>query len=554
MTLLPGINVFGYVFAESGTGEHTRLLVDAIRCAGIPTAVVPYTRTGLRQNHRFDGHTTSDPIYDVNIIGVNADQLPTFVRDMGQDILRGRYTIGLWAWEVDEFPARFAASEVYVDEIWSNSYHSGFAIASAVRKPVHPFPLPIKAPNPGTARGLSNLGLPEAFFFLFCFDFLSVFERKNPVAVAEAFRRAFPPGTGPHLVIKSVNAEHAKPEFDRLRRVVAGHPEIHVIDGYVDSETQRALMERCDGYISLHRAEGFGLTIAEALAHGKPVIATGYSGNLDFMSDKNAFLVRWKPVGVPNGCDPYPSTATWAEPDIEHAAECLQMVWRGGPEVESRCVAAQREMSELHSPERRSTLIKDRYLHARRELARRSAGPPSLPVLEVQPTMPEESASPASVPANTPFPCESTNLTRARGFLVSGPETDAPTRFGSAGVMLRKLVLRSLQNYDLHNRKVLSHLLDAVGELERRIHAIESQRSPDMRPSPSLAAVQPHLDAIGNILTLLITEKESIEHHLGSLQQFLDNELLPVVGDALHHETEIARDIARRRGFDLDRQ
>jgi glycosyltransferase involved in cell wall biosynthesis len=554
MTLLPGINVFGYVFAESGTGEHTRLLVDAIRCAGIPTAVIPYTRTGLRQNHRFDGHTTSNPIYDVNIIGINADQLPTFVRDMGQDILRGRYTIGLWAWEVDEFPTRFAASEVYVDEVWSNSYHSGFAIARAVRKPVHPFPLPIKAPIPGVAPGLSSLGLPDAFFFLFCFDFLSVFERKNPIAIVEAFRRAFPPGTGPHLVIKSVNAENAQPDFDRLRRAVADHPEIHLIDGYVDSEIQRALMARCNGYVSLHRAEGFGLTIAEALAIGKPVIATGYSGNLDFMSEKNAFLVRWRPVGVPSGCDPYPSTATWAEPDIEHAAERLQMVWRGGPEVESRCVTAQREMSELHSPERRSTLIKNRYLHARRELARRSASPPSLPVLEVQPTVPEEPTSPASSPASAPPLSESLSLIRARECLMNGPDTDAPARFGSATVMLRKLVLRSLRNYDLHNRKVLNHLMNALTELEQRIHAIESQRVPDLRPSLSLAAVQPHLDEIGNILTLFITEKESIEHHLGSLQNFIDNELLPVVGDALHHETEIARDIARRRRFDLDRQ
>jgi hypothetical protein len=137
---------------------------------------------------------------------------------------------------------------------------------------------------------------------------------------------------------------------------------------------------------------------------------------------------------------------------------------------------------------------------------------------------------------------------------MNGPDTDAPARFGSATVMLRKLVLRSLRNYDLHNRKVLNHLMNALTELEQRIHAIESQRVPDLRPSLSLAAVQPHLDEIGNILTLFITEKESIEHHLGSLQNFIDNELLPVVGDALHHETEIARDIARRRRFDLDRQ
>jgi len=89
--------VFGYVFAESGTGEHTRLLIEAIRATGIPYVIVPYTRTELRQEFEFGAPVSSDPLYVVNIVGVNADQFPTFVRDFGVEVLEDRYTIGLWA-------------------------------------------------------------------------------------------------------------------------------------------------------------------------------------------------------------------------------------------------------------------------------------------------------------------------------------------------------------------------------------------------------------------------------------------------------------------------
>ena len=83
-----------------------------------------------------------------------------------------------------------------------------------------------------------------------------------------------------------------------------------------------------DAYVSLHRAEGFGLPLAEAMLLGKPAVATNYSGNLDFMTPRNSWLVDFRRVALDRGHRPYPAGGTWAEPDLDHAAEQMRHVYR----------------------------------------------------------------------------------------------------------------------------------------------------------------------------------------------------------------------------------
>ena len=141
-------------------------------------------------------------------------------------------------------------------------------------------------------------------------------ERKNPLAVVEAFTRAFQPGEGPHLLVKSINGHHRVNELERLRAVAAAPAGCHRPRCVPGARAQIALTASCDCYVSLHRSEGFGLTMAEAMSHGKPVIATGYGGNLDFMTQENSYLVPYELVAVGQDARPYPSTAMWAEPDL----------------------------------------------------------------------------------------------------------------------------------------------------------------------------------------------------------------------------------------------
>ncbi len=151
----------------------------------------------------------------------------------------------------------------------------------------------MQAPAPA-AVARTELGLPEGFVFLFVFDYASVFERKNPVGLVRAFKQAFAPGEGPVLAIKSINGGVHLTKREWLHYEAEGRPDIVLLEEYLPAGHKDALLAACDCYVSLHRAEGFGLTMAEAMALGKPTIATGYSGNLEFMTPENSYLVGWQ--------------------------------------------------------------------------------------------------------------------------------------------------------------------------------------------------------------------------------------------------------------------
>jgi glycosyltransferase involved in cell wall biosynthesis len=360
-TLKPGVNIFGYVFAEHGVGEEARLLIQIVQQAGLDFAVIPYTETFSRQAVQVDDLGLGEAVYDTNLICVNADAFPYFMQHFGSGILEGRYNIGLWAWEVAELPAAMACSAQFLDEIWGCSAFTAKAIEQVVPLPVFVLPpaIPISYPAPCRRQ---NLGFADNdFIFLFCFDFNSIFERKNAMATIAAFKLAFRPGQGARLLIKTINGNEFQTQLQRLRSVTVECPDIRVVDGYLQRDEQRSLINACDAYISLHRAEGFGLTLAEAMALGKPVIATGYSGNLDYMSDANSYLVPYQLVSIPPGCDPYPPTSQWAEPNVDAAASLMRRVFEDRDEARERARKARKDIARWHSSQERAKLVRRRF-------------------------------------------------------------------------------------------------------------------------------------------------------------------------------------------------
>jgi glycosyltransferase involved in cell wall biosynthesis len=313
-----GANVAGYVEAESGVGELARSLVRALDSAGIDLEVVPYASTKSRQLSDELKGRFGDPKHPASIVCVNADQIPYFLEDEGAR-LEGSRIIGYWSWEVERMPEWMGKSAGMLDEIWTLSSHAASAVREWTDEPVYVLPPPVVAPAPPPSSR-SDLGLPEGFVFLFSFDFDSVFERKNPLGVVEAFTRAFPRPGEASLVIKSVRGEAHPEKLSFLKEAVSGRPDIVIKDGYLARDSHDALVASCDAFVSLHRGEGFGLHMAEAMALGKPVVATGYSGNLEFMDETNSYLVGFDLVPIPSGCDPYPSNARWAEPPKRAAA------------------------------------------------------------------------------------------------------------------------------------------------------------------------------------------------------------------------------------------
>jgi hypothetical protein len=180
---------------------------------------------------------------------------------------------------------------------------------------------------------------------------MSVAERKNPFGLVEAYRRAFEPGDGAALVIKSINGDLKPIDLERLRFAAAGRSDVIVIDRYVSGDEQRAYAQHCDAYVSLHRSEGFGFTMAEAMAQGKPVIATRYSGNLAFMTEETSYLVDCEVVPVGRGNDPYSPDAQWGDPDLDHAAAQMRRVFTDRDEATARGARAAEHLRATRSLE-----------------------------------------------------------------------------------------------------------------------------------------------------------------------------------------------------------
>jgi glycosyltransferase involved in cell wall biosynthesis/2-polyprenyl-3-methyl-5-hydroxy-6-metoxy-1,4-benzoquinol methylase len=346
---LDGVNVVGYLNAELGVGEVARQAIGALDAAGI--AVVPVgVAAGIgREQHDFEHASHAHGPFGANLICVNADMLPTVAGQLGPEFFEDRRTIGWWWWESDALPEQWHGSFDLVDEVWAGSRFVAETLAKVSPVPVAHIPTPVTM-RPGVAPDRGAVGLPEGFVFLFAFDYNSVVARKNPVGVIEAFRRAFPkPRKGVSLVIKSINGERHPQAVQQLQAAAGGRADILLRDEFLDPELRDVLLASCDCYVSLHRSEGFGFTLAEAMLLGKPVVGTAYSGSGDYLSDDTGFVVRHDLVPIGEGADPYPADGRWAEPDLDHAAGLLVRVVDDPQEADARAARGRAFIQEHHS-------------------------------------------------------------------------------------------------------------------------------------------------------------------------------------------------------------
>jgi glycosyltransferase involved in cell wall biosynthesis len=346
-----GVNVAGFFTSELGLGEAARLLIAGLDASGVPALPVQAQLVPpCRQDAEF---TYADPdaaAYPINIVCMNGDSIAPFAREVGTSFFAGRHTIALWWWEVGEFPVGWETAFEHIDEVWVASRHIYDAISPASPVPVVQVTLPVVMPKVAR-RSREQLGLPEdGFLFMFVHDYHSTAARKNPVGLIEAFKRAFPPGSGAKLVVKSINAANLPHEHDRVVLAAGDHPDITLIDAYVSAAEKNAMLDACDCYVSLHRSEGFGLTVAEAMLLAKPVIATRYGGTLEFTTEDNAYLVDWTRRAVGDGAHPYPASGEWADPNLDQAAELMREVFANPERARERGEVARRSVLEDHAP------------------------------------------------------------------------------------------------------------------------------------------------------------------------------------------------------------
>ena len=345
-----GVNLVGYLSGELGVGTSARLMDEALTAAGVPTSTYPVT---ILLGHRAGAvyRDTADVPYDTTLFCVNPPEMEPVTESLF-DLVAGTRRIGMWYWEVEAYPACFDVAFELVDEIWVATEFIRDAIAAHTNLPVRVVMPPLPQREPAGPPPLPSwLGIPDGSrYFFYAFDYFSRVERKNPEGLLRAFSEAFAPGEGPLLVLKTINAAARPAESERLRLLAAGRPDVIVIDQYVSAAEMTALMAHCTAYVSLHRAEGLGLTIAEAMAWGRPVVVSAYSGNLAFCNSENSFLVSGTMTPIPAGNAPYPTGTPWFDPDLSVAARYLREIVEQ-PEV-ARAVGerAAQDLAELHNP------------------------------------------------------------------------------------------------------------------------------------------------------------------------------------------------------------
>ncbi|HVB66428.1 MAG TPA: glycosyltransferase [Acetobacteraceae bacterium] len=332
-----GVIVAGEFTRASGLGESARLMLDALAALGQPAW--PLDIGPLLPAHRADlppptPWTTPPPADAALVLHVNAPLLPLVLARLPRALVRGRRVVGYWAWELPVAPAEWRAGARCVHEAWAPSRFTADALAPLLARPVRvvPHPLAVRPAAPaGLGRG--DFGLPEAaVVVLVSFNLASSFARKNPLAAVAAFRAAFVDRADRILLLKVGHSRHHPEDFARLAAAVADAPNIRLETRTMPPADALALTAAADMVLSLHRSEGFGLVPAEAMLLGKPAIATGWSGNLEFMGERSAALVRYRLVAAedPRGVYAVPG-AVWAEAEVGHAAEWLRRLADDAP-------------------------------------------------------------------------------------------------------------------------------------------------------------------------------------------------------------------------------
>ncbi|WP_322042773.1 glycosyltransferase [Paraburkholderia sp. J67] len=319
-----GLNIIGHFCYPSGLRTSVEALEAGLRHAGVMTSLRDM-RTDKNDDPNHAAFAGME-LFDTTLIHVQPE--PFFQRAYARSDLHERgprtYRVGYWYWELEQIPEVWLQEGRGVDELWTATRFVAEGLKARFNVPVHTF-FPGVRLGAFKKRSLADFGVQAEgkFTFLFTFHMMSVMERKNPLGLIKAFKQAFSGSERAALVLKTSFGDRHPVQIQELREAAKG-ADITIIDKVFSQDETLSLMDACDAYVSLHRSEGLGLTMGEAMLLGKPVVATRYSGNLDFMDDSNSLLVDYTLTNVGAGKPPYDARAQWAEPSVEHAAKLMR--------------------------------------------------------------------------------------------------------------------------------------------------------------------------------------------------------------------------------------
>ena len=332
MTKNPNLVVVGHPYAPIGMGEHFRSMVRSLDHAGMKFEihdVYRYHQPSQRQHEEFGSHQTDALDHPIRIFVFNGDEVEGAMRVLtdrsGRGLEQG-YNIIYPAWELNRYPEIWAEQLDKFDEVWGLSSFTNDAFAASLKRPVYHMSCAgeTRLANFASRR---SFDIPEhRFAILFFFDVLSYATRKNPWAAIEVFKKLLKarPFAQAQLVLKVSNLAHSTTVSERLDHEVAPlRDRLTLITDILPTDAVGNLIRVCDCFLSIHRSEGFGRGCAEAMWFERPVVATGWSGNMDFMTPDVSFPVRYRMIPLENGDYPHWEDQYWADPDLDEAANIL---------------------------------------------------------------------------------------------------------------------------------------------------------------------------------------------------------------------------------------
>ncbi len=362
-----GLNVYGFFSTVSGLGAGARGLKMSAEASGLAGEYLDLPNwesaasasAGVRRGR-----------YRTNLLLQNADVLPLFVRTYGQRLLTGRYNIAHCAWELPSLRGDFAGNLRLVDEIWTVSEFARAAYQAATPLPVHVIPNTVNDLDRAATLSRADLGLPEGvFLFSYVFDVSSGFERKNPLALLEAFRAEFGDSRDVLLLLKCFNGKYNPERLERLRRQAAAGNIRLVEEVWTDAQIH-SLHKVTDCFVSPHRSEGFGLNMAETMYFGNAVVGTNYSGNTEFMDESNSYPAACRLVEIEESTGPYLKGSVWAEVDPHDLARQMRRALEDPAERRRRGAEAARTIRSRFSAEAVGRLIRTRMEEIDQPVAR----------------------------------------------------------------------------------------------------------------------------------------------------------------------------------------
>lgn len=481
-----GVNIAGYLTAELGLGEMARIIHRVVEQAAIPVVSVVEEQSIACRTALPPPETVGQPRFPVSILAVNADFTELLLASH-PEVGHRRYRIGLWSWELEDFPAWLHDAFPLVDEVWTTSEFTRRAIARHAPVPVKAIPVPIL--DPGESRPAQRSpDRPVRFFF--SFDFNSTAQRKNPLGLVTAFQRAFPGRRDVSLVIKAINGHLHAAAAERLRLQVGADDRIELVERYLSVEELHDLYASSDAYVSLHRSEGFGLTVAEAMVRGMPVIATNYSGTTEFFDDSVGWSIPYRLVEVGPGSHPYHADAVWADPDLDEAAKAMRAVADNPAEAARRGRAARDRVLRTRSVQTAADWMRGQIDNAYRAWQTGNMVGSLIPASTHELTRP---------------------LEQARKALHWRPDARTPSRVPLAP-LLRRAVLRMIDHYDVHQRRVMGAMVagmhDALNQVGHRLDDATDAADAQANRSDSIEA------DLGRRLDALAQQLDRIERRL----------------------------------------